>query len=204
MRAFFYCKPLTIRAGYDTFVWPGPYRSFGGRPFQGCPWTAENRLGFAQAVFSTLPVWSFVFTFQCVIPAACRLVFDQAAFSMRFGSGLGAAFRGSDLPCGKLELPAASSPEADFSGKILPVNKTVFVNLVSENFSGEFLKRKKAGEIPGFSHPGDYSILNIRVVSGRLFTAFPRPTQQNAIHFVAFVRAFYLTTLPVALPNSTK
>lgn len=74
---------------------------------------------------------------------------------MRSGSGLGAAFRGSDLPCGKLELPAASSPEADFSGKILPVNSSAFVNSFSGNFSGEFSKRKKAGVFtPAYNRTG--------------------------------------------------
>lgn len=35
---------LTFRRGYDTFVWRGPCRFFGGRPFRGVHGRLENRL----------------------------------------------------------------------------------------------------------------------------------------------------------------
>lgn len=35
---------LTFRRGYDTFVWRGPFRFFGGRPFRGVHGRLENRL----------------------------------------------------------------------------------------------------------------------------------------------------------------
>ena len=153
---------LTSGTVYSTFVWHTLFRSIGGCLLShGHPRTAKS-----------------------------RLVFDQAAFSMRSGSGLGAAFRRSDLPCGKLELPAASSPEADFSGKIPSVNSSAFVNSFSGNFSGEFFEAQKSrGFHPGIQSHRDDMILRHHVITGRQFAAFARRTQQNLCYFVAFARS---------------
>ena len=96
--------------------------------------------------------------------------------------GLLLGFRGSDCPSGKLELPTKSLPVAAFSLKFPPVNSSAFVNSVSDDFPGQFLSARKARALPRLSNAHrDNTILEHRVIAGRLFTAYPAERNKTCV-----------------------
>lgn len=149
---------LTFRAGYGTFVWRGPFRSFGGCPspvFRGYPWTAENR--------SSRNAWAVFLCLRCL-------------YLLR-------PFRGSDWPCCKLGLPTPDGPRAAIFKKIPPVHNSAFVN----SFPADFPSAKKARASPrlSYAHRDDVILEHSHRLRAAIYCK-PRPTQQNLCYFVAF------------------